>query len=121
MAGTMAEQIFDKCNTDDELGFESIWAELTSPEAEDPGFQAEMQFAVVQNEIVESASYSLKEMFLWVHRMDYYRDSLIGRALILKSEQLEPRRATVAVLKTLNVLRSKGSNNVMRKDQPLCV
>ena len=61
--------MFKQFDTDKELTFEDFWEMIISPNNEHPEFQANLQFALVEQDIRESAAYALKEMFLWVHRM----------------------------------------------------
>jgi hypothetical protein len=115
------EAIFDQFDTDHELTFEAFWEMIISPNNEHPEFQAHLQFALVEQDIRECAAYALKEMFLWVHRMDYYRGSRIGRTFVLGSDQVEPRRSTLASLKTLRVLdcHKASDSAIFTEDQPL--
>lgn len=115
------EAIYQHFNTDKELTFDDFWEMITSPNNEHPEFQANLQFALVEHDIRDCAAYAFKEIFLWVHRMDYYRESWVGRAFVLGSDQVTPRRSTLAALKTLRVLDSHRASDsaVFTEDQPL--
>jgi hypothetical protein len=93
---------------EDDASWKLFWSVLESKHSQTnkDDFQALLQFRAVEDEIYEVGSFALFQMLLFSHRMEYFWRSPWLVHFIRSTGMLNPERSTLAMLKTLNVLRT---------------